>query len=96
MTARQRRYPKEEIARRGGELYERHLRPAVQTGDKGKYVAIDVEGGAWEMDESEIAAGNRLRQRVPDAQIWMVRVGYDAVRRFGAGRAERGVIAGMV
>lgn len=88
MTVRQRRYPKEEIARRGIEIYERAIRSQVEADNKGKYVAIDIETGAWEMDASEIAAGDRLRLRVPDAQTWMMRVGYDSIRRFGAGHVR--------
>src|SRR5205823_15117861 len=86
MTVRQRRYPKEEFARRGNEIYERDIRPLVEADNKGKYVAIDIETGAWEMDADEIAAGDRLRRHVPDAQTWMTRVGYDYVHRFGARR----------
>ena len=87
MTVRQRRYPKEEFARRGDEIYERDVRPQVEADNTGKYVAIDIETGAWEMDASELAAGDRLR--LPDAQTWMTRVGYGYIRRFGAGRVRR-------
>ena len=89
MPIRQRRYPKEEFARRGNEFYELHIRPQVEADNQGKYVAIDIETGAWEMDASERAAGDRLRLRVPDAQTWMMRIGYPYIRRFGAGRAGR-------
>ena len=89
MPVRQRRYPKEEFARRGSAIYELYVRPQVEADNKGKYVAIDIETGAWEMDASETAAGDRLRLRVPDAQTWMMRVGYAYIRRFGAGRAGR-------
>jgi hypothetical protein len=61
----------------------------VEADNQGKYVAIDIETGAWEMDASERAAGDRLRLRVPDAQTWMMRIGYPYIRRFGAGRAGR-------
>jgi len=56
-----RRYPKEEFARRGNEIYERDIRPQVEADNKGKYVAIDIETGAWEMDASEITAGALTR-----------------------------------
>ena len=88
MTISQRRYPKEEFARRGNEIYERDIRSQVEADNLGKYVAIDIETAAWEMDASEITAGERLRARVPDAQTWMMRVGYDYLRRFGAGRRQ--------
>ena len=34
MAVRQRRYPKEEFARRGKELYERDICPQVEAGNK--------------------------------------------------------------
>jgi hypothetical protein len=89
MAIRQRRYPKEEIATRGNEIYERDIRPLVESDNIGKFVAIDIETGAWDMDANEMAAGDRLRLRVPDAQTWLMRVGYNYIRRFGAGRARR-------
>jgi hypothetical protein len=89
MPARQRRYPKEEFAQRGRAIYEVEIRPQVETDNHGKYVAIDIETGAWEMDASEREAGDRLRRRAPDAQTWMMRIGYPYTRRFGAGRVRR-------
>lgn len=44
----------------------------------GKFAAIDIETGAYEVD-----ADDRLRARVPEAQIWMVRIGSRSVHRFG-------------
>ena len=90
MTVRQPRYSKEEFARRGNELYTRDIRAEIDTdANKGKFVAIDIETGTGEMDADEMVAGDRLFARVPDAQTWMVRVGYDYLRRFGAGRLRR-------
>ena len=66
MPVRQRRYPKEEFTERGNAIYEQEIRPQVEADNQGKYVAIDIETGAWEMDASEIAAGDRLRFRVPE------------------------------
>lgn len=88
MTVRRRRYPKEEFARRGNEIYERAIRPQVEVGNEGKIIVIDIETGAWEMDADEVAASKRLEARCPDAQVWMVRVGSTYVRRFGAGKAR--------
>lgn len=86
MAPRQPRYSKEEFARRGDEIYNRDIRAQVEPGNKGKYVAIDIETGAWEMDADELAACDRLIARLPDCQTWLMRVGYDYVRRFGRGR----------
>lgn len=88
MTVRQPRYSKEEFARRGDEIYETQVRPQVEEGNHGRIVAIDIETGAFEVDQSEIAACDRLEVRHPDAQIWIVRIGSRHVRRFG-GRTRR-------
>ncbi len=88
MTIRQPRYSPEEAARRGEAIYDNTIRPQVEADNKGKYVAIDIETGAWEIDADENVASERLRARVPDAQIYMTRVGYGYIRRFGAGRVR--------
>jgi hypothetical protein len=82
MTALQPRHSKEEFARRGDEIYERDIRPKLKPGDKGKFVLIDIETGAYEIDTDEITASDRLLTRYPEAQVWMKRVGSRYVRRF--------------
>ena len=83
MAVRQPRYSKEEFARRGDEIYESQVRSQVEEGNYGRIVAIDIETGDFEVDQSEIAACDRLEARHPDAQIWIVRIGSRHVRRFG-------------
>jgi hypothetical protein len=84
MTIRQPRYSKEEFARRGNEIYERQVRQQVETGNRGKIVAIDIETGGFELAENTVTAVERLYQRYPDAQPWVIRIGYRAVYRFGS------------
>jgi hypothetical protein len=88
MASTKRRYTKEEFAQRGDAIYENDVRPHLTTDDEGRFVAIDIESGTHEIDADELAAGDRLRARVPDAQIWIVRVGSRYVHRFG-GRERR-------
>ncbi len=88
MASIKRRCSKEEFARRGDAIYERDILPQLQADDEGRFVAIDIDSGAYERDADELAAGDKLRERVPDAQIWMVRVGSRSVHRFG-GRQRR-------
>lgn len=83
MTVRGPRYSKEEFARRGEEIYQRDLRPLIEAGNSGKIVAIDIETGTYEIAEDTVAASERLFQRLPDAQIWFVRIGHRAVHRIG-------------
>ncbi|NES19247.1 MAG: hypothetical protein F6K41_10040 [Symploca sp. SIO3E6] len=83
MVVLQPQYSKEEFARLGDAIYENLVRPQVEAGNHGKIVAIDLETGDFEVDESEIAACDRLESRHPDAQIWIVCIGSRYVRRFG-------------
>ncbi len=78
------RYTKEEFAIRGDEIYERELRPILEKGNEGKFVAIDIETGAYEVDTDELAASDRLLARVPEAQIWLRRIGSRYAHRFGS------------
>jgi hypothetical protein len=84
MAVRQRRYPKEELADRGQKLYEAGIRQQVEAGNQGKIVAIDIESGDFEVDDNVVPATNRLFERYPNAQPWVIRIGYRAVDHFGA------------
>ena len=77
------RYSKEEFARRGDEIYERDIVSHFGPDDEGKFVVIDIETGAYEVDRDEIAASDRLLARRPDAQVWLRRVGSRYARHFG-------------
>ena len=76
----------EELARLGAEVFDRRVRPKLRPDDDGKFVAIDVESGVFEVDEDEHAAVARLHSRVPGAQVWLVRAGYPATHRLRGGR----------
>ena len=83
MPELQPRYSKEEFAQRGDEIYERDICPQIdETSNAGKFVAIDIETGAYEIDVDELTASDRLLARYPEAQIWLRRVGSRYVRRF--------------
>ena len=88
MATTERRYPKEEFARRGDAIYEKEIRPLLKKRDVGKFLAIDIETGEYAISPDELKACHKLRARIPDAQIWMVRVGYATTRSFG-GRQSR-------
>jgi hypothetical protein len=89
MGSVERRYSKEEFARRGDAIYENDVRPLLKPNDKGKFAAIDIESGLYEINADELKACQKLRKRIPDAQIWMVRVGYRYVHRIGGGYKRR-------
>lgn len=83
MTVRQPRYPMAEHAGRGQVLYEQQVRAKVETGNHGRIVAIDIDTGEYELADDTLTACNRLLARLPDAQIWVVRIGHKGVHRFG-------------
>ena len=84
------RYSKEEFARRGNEIFDRDIKACLDTGDEGKFIVIDIETGAYEVDTDEMAAFDRLHARNPEAQIWLRRVDSPHARRFGPRiRAQR-------
>ncbi|MEM9273778.1 MAG: hypothetical protein AAGA80_12545 [Cyanobacteria bacterium P01_F01_bin.143] len=92
MTAiRQPRYSKEEFAQRGNELYETQIRSKVEKGDFGKIVAIDIETGAFEVAATPIAATDQLYEQYPDAQPWVIRIGHQAVYRFGSRSLKKSI-----
>ena len=84
MPAPEPRYSKEEFARRGDEIYDREIEPHVGPDDEGKFVVIDIETGAYEIDHDEVAASDRLLSRTLDAQVWTMRVGSRYARRVGS------------
>ncbi len=75
--------PKEEVARRGKKLYDLQIRSQVESEHVGQVVAIDVETGEFAIGDDSLNASDILLARLPDAQIWFVRVGYRAVHRIG-------------
>jgi hypothetical protein len=74
----------EEVARLGADLFDRHVRAALRPADDGKFVAIDIGSGDYELDEDDYAAVTRLHRRHPAAEVWLGRVGQPAAYRMRA------------
>ena len=91
MAVRQPRYSKEEFAQRGDALYETQVRAQVEEGNHGKIVAIDIETGSFEVADGTITATDRLYDRIPDAQPWVIRIGHRTVYRFGSRSLKKSV-----
>ncbi len=58
----------EELAQRGQELYESCIRQQIEVGNDGKIVAIDIELGEFEVDETVMGATDWLFKRQPNAE----------------------------
>jgi len=68
----------DEVERLGTEIFARRVVSVLQPQDDGKFVAIDVSTGDFEIEGDDYVAIVRLRSRKPDADIWMERVGQPA------------------
>jgi hypothetical protein len=71
----------EELARVGAEVFERCVRSALRPDDDGKFVAVDVQTGNYEVDDDDYAAVARLRAKTPTADIWLMRAGHPTAYR---------------
>jgi hypothetical protein len=76
----------EEVARLGAEAFDRSVRPRLRPEDDGKFVAIDIVTGEYELDEDDYAAVMRLRGRRPSAELWLGRVGQPAAYKIRPSR----------
>lgn len=78
------RHRPEEVARLGDAIYEQSVLRQAGPDDHGRFVAIDVVSGDYEIDRDELVASDRLRARHPEAQIWLRRIGSRYAHRIGA------------
>ncbi len=83
MTLRQPLYSKQEFAKRGDEIYESLIRPQVEADNHGRIVAIDIETGAFVVADDTLTATDKLLEKCPNAQTWVVKIGHRAVHHFG-------------
>ena len=84
------RRPREETARLGKEIYERDIRPQIETVRFGEVVAIDVDTGHWAIGDNVIAATDSLREKYPDAiNVLCERVGHQTLYHFGGSSLRR-------
>jgi len=86
MPATEPRRSLEESARLGTEAFDRWVRPLLRPEDDGKFVAIDIDTGDYEIDEDDYAAVMRLRTRNPEAEIWLECAGQPTAYKIRRGR----------
>jgi len=75
----------EEVCERGTELYETKIRPQVESGNLGRYLAIDVDTGEYSVADKRRDAVKVIRDKHPDANIWGLRIGHMAAASLGGG-----------
>jgi hypothetical protein len=69
---------RDQIGQRGSLIYETSLRSTLEARHHGQFVAIDVESEAYEIADEAAIAVEQLWARLPDAQVYVERMGYPA------------------
>ena len=77
----------EEIARRGGALYDRTIRPLVEPEHPGWFLVLNVLTGEYVMDPDDVEAARLASARFGSAPLFAVRIGHPAACHIG-GRFE--------
>ncbi|MBM4031232.1 MAG: hypothetical protein FJ291_05535 [Planctomycetes bacterium] len=78
-----------ELGRRGREYYDRFLREKLEPQHKGKFLALEVETGEYELGDTTLEALDRAEAKHPDSVFCILRVGYRTAGRIGV-QARRG------
>jgi hypothetical protein len=81
-----------ETVARGKRMYNAQIRERVESRPDahGKMVALDVNTGEFELGRDALTALDALRSRMPNARVYVVRVGDDTAARIGVGRGITG------
>ena len=74
---------KEDVIRRGKEIYAHALQARLEPGQNGRFVAIDVASGDSEVADEVLQAVDRLRARHPSVLPYVHRIGYPAAYKLG-------------
>ena len=72
-----------EVGRVGDDLLKRVIEPTLSSAEDGRFIAVDIDSGEYVVDDDDRAATDRLRARVPAAEIWLARVREEAADRMG-------------
>ena len=74
---------KDEIARRGREIYERHIRADVEPDHDGEFLVVDVATGDYAIGEDDEEVFEQAEAKNPEGLFYLMRVGRSAAHRIG-------------
>lgn len=75
---------KDEIARRGREIYERDIRAEVERKHDGEFLVVDVATGDYAVGEDDEEVFDRAEAKNPEGLFYLMRVGRPAAHRIGS------------
>ena len=76
--------PRSELSTRAHAIYDAELRHKLEPHEHGRYLALEVETGDYEIADSIVAANEKMRERHPlPALFYTFRVGYPAALKLG-------------
>ena len=64
-------------------IYQEQIKALVEPQENGKFIAIDIESGDYEIAEELIVASHQLRDRRPESIRFGTRIGYPSAYRIG-------------
>lgn len=82
-------YPHGIIAARGEQIYQQQLREKIESEHKGKFLSIDIETGAYEINADEVTSSMALLEKHPEAVLYCLRIGFPTAHRIGFKISDR-------
>jgi hypothetical protein len=73
----------DDIGNKGQEIYDRLIRPSLETENLGRIIAIDIYSEDYEIGEDPSAVMSCLERRRPGAMLFVMRIGGGGVYRIG-------------
>ncbi len=75
----------DEIGDQADVIFEARIKPLLTDKKPDDFLAIDINSGEYEVAADDMTPGERLRQRHPDAVIFLRRVGSEDAYFVGGG-----------
>jgi hypothetical protein len=72
-------FDKQAFAREGKRIYQQKYAKKLESTERGRIIAIEIESGDCFMGDSTVEAILKAKEKYPDRIFYLMRVGYDAV-----------------
>lgn len=76
-------YTPEEVSARGEKIYQERIRAKVEVEHKGKFLVVDIETGAYEIDRDDLLATKRALAKRPQSVLYGLRIAHPTAYQLG-------------